>query len=255
MTSILHHQIAYYRARAAEYDQWFYRQGRYDYGPEVNQRWFAEAQIVRDALDAFQPTGSVLELACGTGIWTERLLRHADDVTAVDASPEMLALNPQRLRSDKVSYVEADLFAWEPSRRFDVVFFSFWLSHVPGERFEDFWELVQRALKPGGRFFFVDSLYEPTSTALDHHLPDVNATTSIRRLNDGREFEIYKVFYDPAELQVRLERMGWNAVVGRTVAYFIYAQGSPASVRSPQARGGAGQHPLLRGARLLPHSW
>lgn len=33
--SLLHHQIAYYRARATEYDEWFYRQGRYDRGPEV----------------------------------------------------------------------------------------------------------------------------------------------------------------------------------------------------------------------------
>jgi len=227
-TSALHHQIAYYRARATEYDQWFYRQGRYDRRPEVNQRWFAEAQIVADALDAFQPNGSVLELACGTGIWTERLLRHADDITAVDASPEMLALNQQRVQSDKVSYIEADVFAWKPSRQFDMVFFSFWLSHVPPERFEDFWVLVRRALRPDGRFFLVDSHCEPTSTALDHSPPDWNATTSIRRLNDGREFEIYKVFYNPPVLQRRLERLGWNVVVSRTAAYFIYGHGSPA---------------------------
>lgn len=229
----LQHQIAYYRARATEYDEWFYREGRYDRGPEVNQRWFTEAQMVADALDAFQPSGSVLELACGTGIWTERLLRHADDITAVDASPEMLTLNQQRLRSDKVSYIEADLFAWEPSRQFDVVFFSFWLSHVPPERFEDFWALVRRALRPDGRFFLVDSHCEPTSTALDHSPPDWNAITSIRRLNDGREFEIYKVFYDPPILQRRLERLGWNAVVSQTPEYFIYAHGSPASTSSP----------------------
>jgi len=232
LTSILQRQIDYYRARASEYDQWFYRQGRYDRGPEVNQRWFAEAQIVADALDAFQPTGSVLELACGTGIWTERLLRHADDITAVDASPEMLALNRQRVRSDKVSYVEADLFAWEPSRRFDVAFFSFWLSHVSPERFEDFWTLVRRALRPGGRFFFIDSFHEPTSTAVDHRLPEATATTSIRRLNDGRQFEIYKVFYDPPELQARLEGLGWNVVVSGTPTYFIYANGSPSAAAS-----------------------
>ena len=35
-------QIAYYRSRAGEYDEWFLRQGRYDHGPELNERWFAE---------------------------------------------------------------------------------------------------------------------------------------------------------------------------------------------------------------------
>ncbi|HEX9942469.1 MAG TPA: class I SAM-dependent methyltransferase [Thermoanaerobaculia bacterium] len=226
MTATPQQQIDYYRARAGEYDQWFYRQGRYDRGPELNQRWFAEAEAVAGALDAFQPTGSVLELACGTGIWTERLLRHADDVTAVDASPEMLALNRRRLQSARVSYLQADLFAWEPSRQFDVVFFGFWLSHVPPERFSDFWALVRRALRPRGRFFLVDSRYEPSSTALDHPLPDAAAITSTRRLNDGREFQIYKIFYDPADLQTRLERLGWSAAVAQTDTYFIYAQGS-----------------------------
>jgi len=79
-----HVQVTYYRARATEYDEWFYRQGRYDRGPEVNQRWFAEAQMVADALDAFQPTDSILKLACGTGIWTERLLRHAGATSEVE---------------------------------------------------------------------------------------------------------------------------------------------------------------------------
>ncbi len=240
MTSNLHQQIAYYRARATEYDEWFYRRGRYDRGPEVNQCWFAEAQIVADALDAFEPTGSVLELACGTGIWTERLSRHADDLTAVDASPEMLTLNRQRVSSEKVSYIEADLFEWEPSRQFDVAFFSFWLSHVPPERFDEFWALIRRALRPDGRFFLVDSLHEPTSTAADHRLPERTATTSIRRLNDGREFEIYKVFYDPSQLQARLERMGWSAVVARTSNYFLYAHGSSLSTGMASAAGAFG---------------
>src|ERR1700722_2764696 len=50
-----------------------------------------------DALDAFRPAGSVLELACGPGTWTRQLLRHASDVTAVDASPDMLAITAGRV--------------------------------------------------------------------------------------------------------------------------------------------------------------
>ena len=82
----------------------------------------------------------VLELACGTGSWTAQLLRHAAHVTAVDASPEMLALARARVGDDeRVAFVEADLFAWRPVRRYDVVCFGFWLSHVPDERFDAFW--------------------------------------------------------------------------------------------------------------------
>jgi ubiquinone/menaquinone biosynthesis C-methylase UbiE len=228
MNPLVQQQIEYYRARAGEYDQWFYRQGRYDRGPEANRRWFEDGEVVAAALDAFRPAGSVLELACGTGIWTKKLLRHATDLTAVDASPEVLAIHRQKLESPKVTYVLADLFDWRPDRRFDVVFFGFWLSHVPPESFDRFWGLVRSALRPGGRFFCVDSLREPTSTAADHQLPAPVATTMTRRLNDGREFEIYKIFYTPEDLEERLKDLGWKVAAARTAHYFLYAQGTPA---------------------------
>src|SRR5579862_501972 len=201
MSSILEEQIEYYRARAGEYDQWYLRQGRYDRGAELNERWFAQDREVCSALEAFAPRGSILEFACGTGIWTRRLLPYAVDMVAVDASPEVIALNRDRIRSPKIRYIQANLFEWTPPTQFDVVFFGFWLSHVPPERFEAFWSLVRQALKPGGRFFFIDSRYEPTSTAKDHQLPDRTDVTLTRRLNDGREFQIYKIFYEPRALQ------------------------------------------------------
>ncbi len=95
---LLEGQLAYYRARAGEYDEWFLRKGRHDRGPEWNRRWFWEIEEVRRELDRFRPTGNVLELACGTGLWTVELARHAASVTAVDASPEVLEINRTRLR-------------------------------------------------------------------------------------------------------------------------------------------------------------
>jgi SAM-dependent methyltransferase len=101
----------------------------------------------------------VLELACGPGVWTGQLLRWATDVTAVDGSPEMLAVAAARVGSDRVRFIQADLFGWRPDRRYDVVFIGFFLSHVPAERFAPFWSLVADALKPGGRVFFADDAY------------------------------------------------------------------------------------------------
>jgi 2-polyprenyl-3-methyl-5-hydroxy-6-metoxy-1,4-benzoquinol methylase len=226
MDSIVQQQIEYYRARASEYDQWFYRVGRYDHGPILNGRWFAEVNAVTQVLDNFRPSGAVLELACGTGIWTEHLARYASAITAVDASAEMIQLNRERVRSANVTYVQADIFAWRPTRQYDVVFFGFWLSHVPLERFDEFWCLIQDSLHPAGRFFFVDSRHESTSTAKDHQLAEPTATTLARRLNDGREFQIYKIFYEPTSLADRLSRLGWNVRVGQTPSYFIYAEGT-----------------------------
>ena len=124
---LLDEQIEYYRARAAEYDDWFYRRDRYDRGEEHRQQWFAEAQEVRDALATAAPSGNALELACGTGVWTRELLRSASRVVAVDASPEVVEINRRCVGEAPVEYVLADIFDWEPTSRFDFVFFGFWL--------------------------------------------------------------------------------------------------------------------------------
>src|SRR5215213_7026541 len=225
--AVLREQLDYYRERAAEYDQWWLRQGRYDRGPAQKAQWFAEASDVRAALVAFRPEGRILELACGTGIWTEQLLPFATELTAVDGSREMLAINAARLGSPVVRYIEADLFCWRPAaeERYDTIFFGFWLSHVPPERFAQFWNVVASWLAPRGRVFFADSRYQETSTAVDHILPERSATVLQRRLNDGREFRVYKIFYERHELTRHLTELGWSFEIEETTNYFMYGMG------------------------------
>jgi trans-aconitate methyltransferase len=93
----------------------------------------------------------VLELACGTGHWTPLLAARARSVTAVDAAPEMLAVARQRARGLPVQFIQADVFGWQPPRRYDTVFFACWLTHVPPARFAAFWSMVGMALAPGGQ--------------------------------------------------------------------------------------------------------
>jgi SAM-dependent methyltransferase len=225
MESLLAEQARYYRKRAAEYDDWWFRRGRYNHGPEVNAEWFADAAEVQAALDRFKPAGVVLELACGTGLWTERLAPHAARVTAVDGSPEMLELCRARVRDPHVRYVHADLFAWEPYTTYDVCFFGFWLSHVPEQRFEMFWEKLRCALEPDGRVFFIDSSRHDLASAVDHKLSEPDDPTMLRRLADGSEYRIVKHFYDPELLQRRLADLGWSIEIHATPTFFIYGEG------------------------------
>ena len=221
-------QLEYYRARASEYDEWFLRQGRYDQGEEHTERWLREVAEVQRVLEKLQPFGNVLELACGTGWWTEQLVARAGSVTAVDASEEVLRLNAERVGSSKVSYVQADIFEWHSEETFDFIFFSFWLSHVPPERFAGFWQRVEDALAPGGRVFLVDSLHDQRSTATDHDFPAPDTTVAKRKLNDGREFEIVKLFYTPERLRRRLEPLGWQVEADQTDRFFVYATATKA---------------------------
>jgi demethylmenaquinone methyltransferase/2-methoxy-6-polyprenyl-1,4-benzoquinol methylase len=229
-------QRRYYRARAPEYDAWWERLGRYDRGPDANARWFAEVADLEVALARFRPRGDILELACGTGLWTRILASHAHRLTAVDAAPEMIAQNQSRLAGAAVEYVEADLFEWQPQPAgYDLCFFAFWLSHVPESRFETFWRMVATALRPGGRVFFIDSDRSDRSTASDHRLPPADEETMLRRLDDGREFCIVKRFYAPRWLECRLAELGWRVQVRRTGEFFIYAAGERIGSGAPSA--------------------
>ena len=149
--ALLAGQRAYYRARATEYDEWWQRRGRFDRSSEMSKEWDRQVSLVAAALGTFGASGEVLELAGGIGWWTQRLAATADQLTVVDSSPETLDLNRNRVGRSDVDYVVADLFSWRPQRTYDVVFFSFWLSHVPRKRFSAFWSLVQACLTPSGR--------------------------------------------------------------------------------------------------------
>ena len=196
MSDVLAEQKRYYAARAPEYDDWWYRRGRYTRDPEHERRWLLDVAELEEHLRVFAPRGDVLELAAGTGIWTRRLVPSADRVVAVDANAETLALN-----TPAAEVVVADIFSWEPTQQFDVVFFSFWLSHVPEERFAEFWSFVRSALRPGGRVFLIDS--GPSEAAGDSEL-------QVRQLADGREFTIVKRFWQPGELAERLAALGFD---------------------------------------------
>lgn len=190
-------QIAYYRARAPEYDEEF--KGAHD-------------PALVAALAAAMPAGRVLELACGSGAWTESLVTHpVDSILAVDAAPEMLAIHAERVRDRRIERVQADLFAWTPPHRFDFVTFAFWISHVPPARFAPFWQTVADALEPGGRVFFVDQ--DERGLVYEQPSDDADYPTVARELQSGRVMTAIKVYHRLPELESALRGLGWEVTV------------------------------------------
>lgn len=210
---LLAEQLAYYRAIAPEYESLSLPGAG---GPEVAA-----------ALDAFRPSGDVLELACGPGMWTELLFVHASSVTAVDGAPEMLARARDRLGGRSVRFVQADLFSWRPDRRYDVVFFGFWLSHVPSDLFAAFWSLVDECLKPSGRVFFVDDAFRPPEELIEGE----SSSTVQRRTSKGEAYRAIKVPYRPADLEAKLASLGWRFTVAQTSGPFYWGAGHKTRLR------------------------
>ena len=197
---VLAEQVDYYRRRAAEYDVTAY-----------GDVAAAHGRIGRLVAE-LHPTGTVLEIACGTGMWTAALARDADTVTAVDAAPEALAIARERVPAPNVRFEVADVFSWRAGRRFDVIFFSAWLSHVPADRFDSFWQLLRELLTDGGRVLFVD---EHVDERDKEAYVAGRAEIVERRLDDGTTFRIVKNFVDPRPLEARLAALGWDCAIRR----------------------------------------
>lgn len=214
LDALLAEQIDYYSARAPEYLSAEFE--------EVNRR---ELEAAADRFTALLREtvagGDVLELACGPGTWTELLLERANSLTALDASVPMLELAAERIRDDRVRFVQADAFSWTPDRGYDLVFFGFWLSHIPTELFEPFWETVATALRPRGRVMFIDDGFRTEEELIEGR----DSYVIRRRLHDGTAFRAVKVPHDPDRLQQHLSRLGWTIEIQRLPGPFFYGSG------------------------------
>ena len=135
---ILQDQIDYYRARAGEYDEWWFRQGRYDRGDEFNARWHAETARVERALDdvarasqaphACSSSPAARDSSRGVSRRHVGARNRGRCITGGHCDqPRARSGGQRRTTSRRI------LFEWRPppGERYDVVFFSFWLSHVP----------------------------------------------------------------------------------------------------------------------------
>src|SRR5712691_8201041 len=209
---VIQEQIAYYRARAQEYDQSLVQNGTPN--NQQGNGEFEEAARMLRSRGAFK---EVLELACGTGIWTRLLLEIGQQVTAIDASPEMLELCRQKVGEIRIRYQQADVFEWEPDQRYDLIFFTHWLSHVPPNSLASFLAKVTRAVRPGGQIFIVDQ-YAPTPEDEQVAFDEIFAR---RPLADQRTFTIVKVFYNLDALLLRLQRLGFVVIVRKLDASFF----------------------------------
>lgn len=207
-------QVAYYRRRAAEYDETAY--GDLDR---------AQERIAR-IVDALRPRGRVLEVACGTGLWTRALASQADSVTAIDAAPEAVSIARERVPAPHVDFEVADAYTWTTDKQFDAIFFAAWLSHVPTSRFEQFWQVLLPLLADDGRVCFVDEHVDERAKEAFVHDEVVE-----RRLRDGSTFRIVKRFVDPRQMGALLRRIGWDCRIIRDGNDWVVGEAWPATRR------------------------
>ena len=195
---------AYYAKRAAEYERIYAKPERH-----------ADLGRLRTRVTALLAGRSVLEVACGTGYWTEAIAPYATAISAVDAADETLAIaRSKRYPAGKVEFRQGDAYALPDfGRRHDALFGGFWWSHVPLARLDAFLAGAARAVAPGAVVAFLDNRYVAgSSTPVSRRDVDGN-TYQARKLDDGSAHEVLKNFPSERELIERASAHGMEAKV------------------------------------------
>ena len=213
--SMSHDQLAmqsYYGARAPEYDQVYLK---------------PERQTDLAAIQSWLPPKftdvKVLEIACGTGYWTQFIAPVAAHVLALDAAPETLAIARSRVPEAQATFLAGDAYALPVHLGpFDAAFAGFWFSHVPKTRRREFFAGLSACLRPRARVILLDNLYvEGSSSPITDQDRDGN-TFQTRRLADGSSYRVLKNFPSEVELQESVAGFGECCIFTRWQYYWAF---------------------------------
>lgn len=188
-TSLEHLMQQYYAARAKEYDRIYAK---------------PERQASLRQIEAWLPTAlegcNVLEIACGTGYWTQFYAPAARSALGIDSAQETMDIARARLPG-KVSLQRGDAYDLAGiSGEFDAAFAGFWWSHVPLTRLPEFLEGLHSKLSARAKVVFIDNRYVAgSSTPISDHDADGNAF-QVRTLEDGSAHRVLKNFPSREEL-------------------------------------------------------
>lgn len=207
----------YYARRAREYERIYAKPERQ---PDLRA---LEARIAK-----LLAGRRVLELACGTGYWTDVFASVAGAVTALDLNEEVLEIARAKKNAGKVTFLCGSAYEIpDQGRGHDALFAGFWWSHVPLERLDAFLAGAVASVAPGALLAFVDNRYvEGSSTPVSRVDAQGNGYQT-RRLDDGSAHEVLKNFPTESELIQRASRHGWGAHVDLLEHYWLLTWWAP----------------------------
>lgn len=204
----------YYRLRAAEYDLAYAK-------PERQ----ADLKELRNRVAGLLLGRRVLEVAAGTGWWTDVYADGAAGVVATDVNPETLAVATARRHwPPEVRFAECDAFGLGVVEGgFDAAFVGFFWSHVPRQGLDRWLAGVSARLDPGALLVALDNRFVAGSNLPITRTDELGNTYQQRRLQDGTSFEVLKNFPTPAELRASLRPPMWAGVQVEELEYYWLA--------------------------------
>ena len=174
----------YYRERAPYYDR------VYLYPERANDIAFLKSYIPPKFADL-----DILEVAAGTGFWTQFIAETVSSVLATDIAQEPLNELSRRELPETVQTKIADAFELPSlNREFDGAFIGLWLSHVPIEKVGVFLRSLHSVLRPGAKVILIDNTNAQCQRLPIARTDEIGNTYQNRELDDGSVHEVLKNF-------------------------------------------------------------
>jgi ubiquinone/menaquinone biosynthesis C-methylase UbiE len=203
--------VDYYSLRAREYERIYEK-------PERQADLTALRELVCREMAGHQ----VLEIACGTGFWTQRYADQACSVLGVDLAEETLEIaRAKEYPFGKVRFGKANAYRLdEVPGPFTASLACFWWSHIPHERIPEFLEGWHKRLGAGARMLILDNRYVEGSSTPISRVDDHGNTYQQRRLADGSAHEVLKNFPTASELLEAVQDYTFDARITELPYYW-----------------------------------
>lgn len=182
----------YYAKRAREYERIYDK-------PERQ----ADLAILKKLCAQSLAGQDVLEIACGTGYWTQPVSQTAKSIFATDINDETLEIARGKQYGCDVRFERVDVFGLDslPAGDFSAGLAMHWWSHLRKSEIKQFLDVFHRRFRSGSLIVFMDNRFVPGSSTPISRTDNEGNTSQIRRLTDGSEHEVIKNF--PGENEVR----------------------------------------------------
>ncbi len=202
----------YYAQRAVEYERIYHRSERSD-----------DLKTLAAKLSTTFENCNVLEIACGTGYWTQIIAQSAKSILATDCNRQVIEIAQQKnYKQCNVSFEESDAYLLSNvTESFAGGFCGFWWSHILKSRLSDFLTIFHSKLQDNALVVIVDNNYVAGSSTPIERKDEQGNTYQIRTLRDGSEHEVLKNFPSKIELQEQLSGFAHNVKVTNLTYYWL----------------------------------
>ncbi len=189
----------YYDERASEYDE-IYLCGKLSTAINNPKAYIDETGKLKEIVNNFC-SGNILDIPCGTGFWMQSYAEKCDSIILIDQSKNMLEESKQKASElgvlNKCEFIQRNVFNYDwPAEKFDTLLTGFFISHLSEEEEIIFLNRALKSLKAGGRILVLDSAWSNERASIR---PGKEGKMT-RRLNNGTEFDIYKKYYEPDDI-------------------------------------------------------